>query len=63
LGDIYEQISDFSLLHTLASYYTPGYDGVHGRPDSTRYPGEILLAGCGTGGFLTCPCANMRDGM
>jgi type I restriction enzyme M protein len=62
-GDIYEQIlNDLQSAGNAGEYYTPRAVTAFMADRIDPKPGELLLdPACGTGGFLTCAMAHMRD--
>lgn len=62
-GDIYEQIlNDLQSAGNAGEYYTPRAVTQFMARQIDPQPGETLFdPACGTGGFLTCAMAHMRD--
>ncbi|MEE9270756.1 MAG: class I SAM-dependent DNA methyltransferase [Candidatus Krumholzibacteria bacterium] len=62
-GDIYEQIlNDLQSAGNAGEYYTPRAVTAFMANRLDPHPGEILFdPACGTGGFLTCAIAHMRE--
>lgn len=62
-GDIYEQLlNDLQSAGNAGEYYTPRAVTAFMADRIDPRPGEILFdPACGTGGFLTCAVAHMRD--
>jgi type I restriction enzyme M protein len=62
-GDIYEQVlNDLQSAGNAGEYYTPRAVTAFMANRIDPRPGEILLdPACGTGGFLTCAIAHMRE--
>ena len=62
-GDIYEQIlNDLQSAGNAGEYYTPRAVTAFMANRIDPKPGEVLFdPACGTGGFLTCAIAHMRE--
>jgi type I restriction enzyme M protein len=62
-GDLYEQLlNDLQNAGNSGEYYTPRAVTSFIVQQMDPKPGEILMdPACGTGGFLTCAMAHMRD--
>ena len=62
-GDVYEQIlNDLQNAGNAGEYYTPRAVTSFMVQQIDPQPGESILdPACGTGGFLTCAMAHMRD--
>jgi type I restriction enzyme M protein len=62
-GDVYEQIlNDLQNAGNAGEYYTPRAVTSFMVQQIDPKPGETILdPACGTGGFLTCAMAHMRD--
>jgi type I restriction enzyme M protein len=62
-GDIYEQLlNDLQNAGNAGEYYTPRAVTSFMVQQIDPKPGEILMdPACGTGGFLTCAMAHMRE--
>jgi type I restriction enzyme M protein len=62
-GDIYEQIlNDLQSAGNAGEFYTPRAVTAFMTDRIDPRPGEVLLdPACGTGGFLTCAIAHMRE--